>query len=211
MNFITAAAKFNKDVDKKMKLYETVGCGSLEDAVRTESAKWKRTLETAIMLRDIAIETCFIQSGEPLSNKTFFITVRPGPNAVSFETFKHLVLKEYLTGKMFEQWAVTFEQKDPHGSGEGFHCHIMAKCSVTGKHEVLRRTTCFKGIVADNCIDVRVCKTPETTFKNYCIDYKSDDGHKILTREGDVIWRAVNNIDPYYISKEPLKGLGCAP
>ena len=79
------------------------------------------------------------------------------------------------------------------------HCHIMAKVTYRSKGEVLRNSVkSFEPYVAANCIDIKVCKTPVETFTRYCIEYVSDDGHKELTQEGDLLWRAREGLEGVY-------------
>jgi len=210
MNFLTAASKFRKDVEKHVQEFEEFSSYTTielrERASRLYLEEFRRNCEVAVLLRDIAIDCGFSNDPNNILSRHFFISIRPPHNAIEFEVFKELCFK-YLSKKMFLQWAITFEQKSIDGTGEGFHCHIIAKTKARSKGEILRNTTEFQGIVAQNCIDIKPCKNPVETFRNYCINYESDDGHKVTTREGDRIWRSNNNINDYYWSNTPLEGL----
>lgn len=118
----------------------------------------------------------------------YFITVRPKPGT-KFIDFYELVYK-YVNRAFMIEYTLTFEQKSELGTGDGFHCHIVANTKHRSKAECLRDTTStFNKVCADNCIDVKTTKNPDDIINNYMIEYKSDDDHKIVTKEGDKIWR----------------------
>lgn len=133
----------------------------------------------------------------------YFITIRPKPG-ISFLDLYYLVHK-YVNRAFMIEYTLTFEQKDPEGSGQGFHCHIVANTKHRSKGEVLRDTvSTFKTIAADNCIDVKTTKNPKDIINNYMIAYKSDDDHKITTKQGDAIWRERMELQDIYENDIPF-------
>lgn len=148
----------------------------------------------------------------------YFITIRPKPG-VTFYEFYHLVDK-YVQRKCINSFTLTFEQKDPEGSGKGFHCHIVTDTKHRSKAECLRDTiSTFNKVCADNCIDVKPTRNPKDIVNKYMIAYESDDGHKIATKAGDAIWRSKmkladiyeNQLDVVYPPYEIWKGCTTGP
>jgi len=202
MNILSIARAFNKRVSARVEHIEDRE-GNEEyarkraEAYEAEMRILRRDCQTALEIREVLIEEG-IMSGTPAEKQCFFITVRPTEGALCLASFKQKVFA-YLDKKMFVDWALTFEQKDPLGTGAGMHCHIMAKVTCRSKGEVLRNSIkSFEPYAAANCIDIKPCKTPVETFTRYCIEYVADDGHKELTQEGDKLWRAREGLDAVY-------------
>jgi hypothetical protein len=126
-------------------------------------------------------------------DKEYFITLRPDDKRVSFDDFQQKVI-EYLGRSCFISYDCAFEQKGESDEtlGSGFHCHIVAKMKQRSKGEVLRDTlSSFKQVewIAPNCIQILPTKNGRELVQNYLIDYKSEDGHKEVTRVWDDKWR----------------------
>lgn len=164
---------------------------------------------------------------ETEATQTFFITLRPDCSKVSFRDFFEKV-KALLARKSFHTYTLSFEQKglDESELGKGFHVHIVAKTSYRSVPEVLRAIngtydeekqafangTLSKWIaqkkIAPNCVDVKVCKNPKEHTQRYLVNYESNDGHKIATKETDAQWRINLGLQPLYTSEA---GLGHLP
>lgn len=132
----------------------------------------------------------------------YFVTIRPKPG-ICFTELYGLVYK-FVNRAFMKEYTLTFEQKDPEGSGKGFHCHIVCNTSHRSKGELLRDTkSTFNKIAAENCIDVKTTKNPKDIIENYMIAYKSDDDHKIETKNGDAIWRTKMSLSDIYENELP--------
>jgi len=167
-------------------------------AYQTEMNNVRRDCAVYRDIQEILIEEGIMPEKASAEKQCFFITVRPAEGALCIASFKQKVFA-YLNKKMFIDWALTFEQKDPLGTGTGMHCHIMARVTCRSKGEILRNSIkSFEPHVAANCIDIKPCKTPVETFTRYCIEYVADDGHKELTQEGDRLWRAREALEAVY-------------
>lgn len=194
MNFFTAGAKMAKEVDRLSRLYESCeNPQSLEDIENMVLEKNKRAMkygcQLALAYKEVATDMGLLTAK---ATNTFMITVRPECKKVNFHRFKEDV-QHYIQRKMFKHiYICSYEQKGTSMEtlGHGFHVHIIAETTCRSKGEVLRNTTSqFSQYTAPNCIQVDVCKNPEGVKQDYLIDYKSQDGHKIITKEWDSIWR----------------------
>jgi len=200
------AKKFEKDVRKRIdhvdKRDEEAYKKAYDIAVEAEKLVLEQTCDRALWIREILIEKGLMSGPVQKEKQCYFITIRPAEGELCLASFKQKVFA-YLDKKMFVDWALTFEQKDPLGTGAGMHCHIMARVTHRSKGEILRNSIkSFEPYVAANCIDIKPCKTPIETFRRYCIEYTADDGHKELTQEGDKLWRAREGLDAVYARGE---------
>lgn len=169
----------------------------------------KRTLnELSLMkrMKDIISEDFNdLLIGSERSNQSYFITIRPDDKKCDFISFKDKV-ESFVRRACFLEYSYSFEQKGttPESLGNGFHVHIVAKMKQRSKSEVLRdvMSTWNKWIVegklASNCIDVRTTKNPDKVIKDYLLEYKSDDNHKVATQGWDLVWRNSNQLLPIY-------------
>lgn len=141
------------------------------------------------------------------TKQAYFITIRPDCSKCSLLEFMCKV-EEYLKRKCFLAYTLSYEQKGTSDEtiGQGFHCHIVAEMKQRSKTEVIRDTISSwkkwidEGKIASNCIQVDVTKNPDELVQNYLIEYKSDDDHKLPTKEWDDKWRSNIGI-PYIITK----------
>lgn len=154
--------------------------------------------ELQLMYLECARETGLIQSYK----QTFFITIRPDQSKITFPEFLS-EMKNLYKRKCFNKYILTFEQKGTSEEtlGEGFHCHVIATVTQRSKGELLRDiTSSCKHFCAPNCIDVKPLRTEKDmeNVRDYMIEYKSDDDHKIVTQEWDTLWRNKNNLKHIY-------------
>lgn len=145
--------------------------------------------------------------------RTFVITIRPKPG-LTFDAFKNRV-EHMMRRECFIAYAYSYEQKgtDPDNLGNGFHVHIVASVTQRSKGELLRDLqSTWNGVVDAQCIQVDACFTsPKTFVEHYLIHYKSNDGHKILTRDADASWRASLSLPAVVVSADDPWGLQCLP
>lgn len=135
----------------------------------------------------------------------YFITIRPDCTKSDFVDFQRKI-EQFVARKCFIEGAYSFEQtgKTVAELGQGWHCHIVAKMKQRSKGEVLRDVlNSFKewiddGRIASNCIEVLLTKNPEVLVNNYLVEYVSDDGHKVATKDMDSLWRESINLKPLY-------------
>lgn len=131
----------------------------------------------------------------------YFLTVRPKNNTDLIEFTE--ILEKFINRSFVIEYTLTLEQKDPEGSGSGFHAHIVCNTKHRSKGELLRDTkSTFNKICEPQCIEIITTRNPKDIINNYLIEYKSKDDHKIITQKGDHIWRKKNNILPLYTSNE---------
>jgi len=169
-----------------------------DEIVDRERKKFQRILRIAKLLHEDYVEL----TGTSTSN-WYFITVRPRPD-VDWLTFYNTVRK-FMARKFMLEYKLSFEQKNIEGNGDGFHVHIVANTTHRSKGECLRDTcSTFKHVAADNCVKVKPTRNPEEMFQHYCIDYKSDNEHKISTKNGDEIWRNAMGLRGFYSEGEAL-------
>lgn len=169
--------------------------------IEKERREFREILKVAKLLHDDYQEI----AGNSTYN-WYFITIRPKPG-VDFLEFVKLVHK-YVNRAFVLEYKLTFEQKDPQGSGEGFHAHIVANTKHRSKGECLRDTlSTFNSIAEPQCIDIKPTRNPGEMFQKYCIEYKSDDNHKESTKEGDDIWRQRIGLKAFYDTNDQLTDL----
>lgn len=140
--------------------------------------------------------------GNAKINNNYFITIRPDEKKITFQKFYDDIYK-LVQRKCFLSFKLSFEQKgtDNDSIGKGFHVHIIATMKQTSPGNVLRDIhSSVKDYTAFNCIDVKKLYTQQDVdnVENYIVEYKSDDDHKIATKEYDHIWREKNNIKNIY-------------
>lgn len=158
--------------------------------------KWKEMC----VLNDKLTEVIMNHKGMSKTN-WYYITVRPKPETSFIDFIKYV--EKFIRRAQIYNYKLTLEQKDPLGSGEGFHMHCIVDAYWKSKFDCIKNvTSSFNKCCADNCIQVDTTRNPGQLFNNYCIEYQSKDEHKIKTKEGDTIWRDNNNIDAYYDSDE---------
>lgn len=211
---LSATRKAEKAARKTLELHEQCGLipeGSnytelFEQQFKYEAKKALREIELMKQMRDLIAEPFGeLIHGGTSSNRTYFITIRPDDSKVSFDVFKAQVDK-LLSRACFKSLTYSYEQKGvtEETLGEGFHVHIVAEMTQRSKSEVLRDvTSTFKswisnGWIAPNCIEVCVTKNGAKLIQDYLIDYKSDDEHKVLTKDWDTKWRAKLELNDVY-------------
>lgn len=132
----------------------------------------------------------------------FFITIRPKDDT-PFETFYALIYK-FVNRAFMISYTLSFEQKDPEGSGKGYHAHIVCDTKHRSKGECLRDTkSTFSSVCEPNCIEVKPTRNPDDIINNYMIAYHSDDGHKEVTQNGDKLWRDNMKLEHIYYNNLP--------
>lgn len=218
MNFYTLASKMRKQIEKNTDLKirqkrltwidedyldkeQTCRDEARADAIRSYEKTMELGIELMLRYKEIAIEKGLIGGDNPTVKRTFMITIRPHCQRITFEQFRTEVA-EFIKRKMFEKiYALSFEQKgtcEQH-LGTGFHIHLIAQTTCRSKGEVLENTySTFKHYTERNCIQVDICKNPETVKDKYLLEYESKDEHKITTKQWDTLWRERNNIEPIY-------------
>lgn len=165
--------------------------------IEAERTRFKEILAIAQLLHEDYVEA----TGAKAHN-WHFVTVRPKPG-VTFEEFYILTYK-FVNRSFMLDYKLVFEQKNPEGNGEGFHMHMICSTKHRSKGELLRDAKSSYAKVADeNCVCVKPTRNPEEMFTKYCIEYQSDDDHKIATKNGDAIWRTKMNLADVYENDLP--------
>lgn len=219
MNFYTLASKLNKKI-KKEYLERSITSGIDEynpelynnvfDANMNEFEQNCRLgIQLMMKFKEIAKDEGLLASDN--IKQTYFITIRPDTSSIKFIDFYNKV-SEYVNRKCFIECKCSFEQKgtNEQSLGEGFHVHIIAKMRQRSKGEVLRDTQrTFKQSTSANCIQVDLLKTTEDLNKttSYLVEYTSDDGHKIPTKEWDQAWRNKLGLQDFYEISGPLPAI----
>lgn len=166
-----------------------------ETNLKVHRNEFKEILKIASQLHEDYLEI----TGKT-TKQWYFITIRPDENKITFEEFYNKVMK-FTNRKCIVDCSSSFEQKGSNieNIGKGFHVHIIANGTWRSKGECLRDTqSTFISCTAPNCIQVIPTNEPEKIKQNYLIEYKSDDDHKIVTKEMDAQWRLQNNINEIY-------------
>lgn len=197
MNFYTVASKLKKKIAKDTEFQTTLGVDwdtakerAYDMAMKDFESTTRLGIQLMLKYKEIAADEGLIDY-TPVK-KTWFITIRPKTSEISFVDFKEKVFK-FIARKCFTNYSLSFEQKGTSDDtlGVGFHVHIIAEMKQRSKGEVLRDTvSTFKDCTATHCIQVDVCKNPESLKEGYLLAYESDDGHKIVTKEWDAKWRS---------------------
>lgn len=144
-------------------------------------------------------------------SRLYWITIRPKPGVSWVDFFS--AIKSLCERKCFVEYRLSFEQKCPEGTGSGFHIHMLASMTQRSKGEVLRDLKSSLNDICDNPgIDVR-SRASADTFEKYCVNYESKDGHKLLTKVGDEVWRKslgllneYNRGDPWFMLSTKSEG-----
>lgn len=160
-----------------------------------EIEEFKEILEISKQLHEVYTNVLNMDT-----NNWYFVTIRPDEKKIILEDFRRKVIS-YLDRKCMKAYYLSFEQKGTsiETLGSGFHAHILIKSTWRSKGECLRDTlSTFNKMCANNCIEIKTTREPEKIRDNYLLDYKSEDGHKEITKEWDTIWRNENKIDPLY-------------
>lgn len=217
MNFLSAASKFRKGVEREVKALNNIPdefkvMTDEQWRERVSEQRWKE-LELDMRLgirmmkkfKEIAVEEGLYGDKEHVKC-TYFITIRPDFTSISFADFYTLVEK-FVARKCFLWFKLSFEQKglEPEEYGKGFHAHIVAYMRQRSKTEVLRDTvSTFKGCTSSNCIQVDILKSQSDVDNvvGYITDYVSDDDHKIQTRNADELWREQVGLLPQYTESD---------
>lgn len=172
------------------------------DAVSTSTIETSRHEFREILKIARLLHEDYQEISQSTAINWYFVTIRPKPG-ICFAELYTLVYK-FVNRAFMKEYTLTFEQKDELGSGKGFHCHIVCNTSHRSKGEALRDTkSTFNKIAAENCIDVKTTKNPKDIVDNYMIAYKSDDDHKIKTKDGDAIWRSKMKLSDIYDNELP--------
>lgn len=163
--------------------------------IKNEVNEFKAILDIAQQLHEVYTDTLKVST-----TNWYFITIRPDQSKINLYEFLRLCEK-YVKRKCFKDFTLTFEQKGQtlEDLGNGFHCHIVADSTWRSKGEALRDTiSTFNKCCAANCIEIKPTRNPDNIIENYMINYKSEDGHKEVTKQWDYIWRENNNLKSLY-------------
>lgn len=175
-----------------------------DNAIRNEVHEFEEVLKIASLLHEKYLEVT-----NKVTNQWYFITVRPDESKIDFNSFYRTVQK-YLKRNCIKYYYCSFEQKatDVENLGKGFHVHILADATWRSKMECLRDTqSTFNKCTAPNCVQVFPTKEPEKIKDDYLIEYKSDDGHKIITKDMDSLWRNKENLQDIYYGELPERSV----
>lgn len=194
-----------------------------KEALNTDEEDWKDTYEKAInrhrkefkeILRiSRLLHEDYQETLQVCAENWFFITIRPNEKLINFPDFYNK-LRTYLQRLCFLEYHCSLEQKgtSEKSLGQGFHCHIVANTKHRSKAECLRDTiSTFKNICAENCIEIDKTREPTKIVNEYLVNYNSKDGHKIITKEWDTLWRTKNNLKDIYTIEDPLPLLLSSP
>lgn len=222
MNFYTLASKMNKDVTREAMRFAVLPGQTFaeqhEIQMHFAQEEFDRNCKLGLILmkrfRRLEREINNESADEPPVERTtgcYFITIRPKDDSIPFDAFQ-LIVDKFVRRKMITWYSFSYEQKgvDEESLGKGFHVHIIVKTTCTSKAELLRNAiSAFKCCTEPNCIDVKLCKTPNSVITKYLLNYESEDGHKIVTKEMDALWRKNNALESLYTSSVPLDEEQC--
>lgn len=193
---LTLTLEEEKEIDKKAN--ELAKISTMNAAID----EFREIMKIAKKLHEIYVE----ETGLETTN-CYFVTIRPNEKLINFNDFKTLVFK-YLKRKCIDSWTLSFEQKGNslETLGQGFHAHIII-WPVNGRWrsqgEILRDTQrTFAKCTSDNNVDIKTTREPQKIIDNYLINYVSNDGHKKLTKQWDMIWRENLGLSSLYNSDE---------
>lgn len=190
-----SATQFAQSMESIGKDYNESYQQNYEMNIKVERNEFKEILKIAAQLHEDYIEI----TGKS-TQQWYFITIRPDEKLINFEEFYNKVMK-YTNRSCIIDCSTSFEQKGitDEDIGKGFHVHILANGKWRSKGECLRDTqSTFSSCTAANCIQVIPTKDPIKIKENYLLEYNSDDGHKIITKDSDAKWRSQNNIENIY-------------
>lgn len=204
--FAHAKSIYNKSKRYESELHDIHGDNfdtstSVARLIENERKRFRDILSIAQLLHEDYVE---VTGGK--AHNWFFITVRPKPG-ITFEDFYILTYK-FVNRAFMLDYKLVFEQKSALGTGEGFHIHMICSTKHRSKGECLRDAkSSFAKVADENCVCVKTTRNPEEMFTKYCIEYESDDGHKLATKDGDNIWRTHLGLADVYENDLP-KSLG---
>lgn len=201
MNTLTTAWRLKDQIASKTRFlmlantelsYEEAKQSATDDAM----IEFREVLRIKTLIDDIMFEL------KGNLKQTYFITVRPDTKKITFKNFM-ILCNKYFSRKCFNTFLYSYEQKgtSPETLGQGFHIHIIAEMTFKSKGETLRATqSTFNQCTAPNCVDVSLVKTQKDyeNINGYLLNYESKDGHKIITKEWDTLWRQKNNLHDIY-------------
>lgn len=193
MNFYTLAKRLEKEIEN----LHINGNIPYQQAEQQQIEQFIKTCKFGIKLMNT-----FKSLQNHTYNTMYFITIRPDETKVSFQEFYNDIYK-LINRKCFLSFKLSFEQKgtDSESMGRGFHVHIIAMMKQSSPGNVLRDVySSVKNYTAYNCIDVKKLFTQQDVdnVEQYITEYKSDDDHKIATKECDSLWRDKNNLKSIY-------------
>jgi len=213
MNVITLGARLRKQTLKDWSQYERTcqDLGVEPTATHDEFLERNRNKLIVDYLEGQRTLNAMMERGieegliEAKVSRTFAVTISPDETKIDFDTF-YCLIQRLMKRKCFIDYTLSFEQRGTTEEtlGQGFHVHIVAKMTQRGKQNVIADVyNTVKHCCEKQCVDVGLAKTPEKMIQNYLIDYKSDDGHKVETRDWDAKWRKKNGILPLYENEMP--------
>lgn len=205
MNRATLVYQCHREMQKRIKEFELINDDCIKAGLPTMTNeeikeqvlnKHKKVWKELATINDTLTETLMEHKGFTKTN-WYWITVRPKPS-INFKDFIHGVDK-FIHRACIITYKLTLEQKDPEGSGQGFHMHCVVDAKWKSFKEALRDTSSsFNKYAEANCIEIKTTRNPHELFQKYCIDYEHKDGHKECTQRGDALWREKYNIEDYY-------------
>lgn len=203
MNFYTLASNLNKKRGKLINFYSNLNSEDPYEAADADLMREFR-INCKLGLKLMNEFKCLIKE---ISDNSYFITIRPNENKINLNNF-HMKVKEFLHKKFVISYTYSLEQKGLtiDTLGQGFHVHIVCNTTHSEKKRCLHAVQkFFIDSTASNCIDVKTTKNGKNIIDEYLINYKSDDGHKIVTKEMDKLWRTNNGLKEIYsnISSSP--------
>lgn len=200
--FAHAKSIYNKKKKYEQELRDYHGdnfdtANATRNFIENERIRFKEILSIAQLLHEDYMEA----TGNKAHN-WHFVTVRPKPG-ITFEEFYILTYK-FVNRAFMLDYKLVFEQKSEEGNGEGFHLHMICSTKHRSKGELLRDAkSSFSKVADENCVCVKTTRNPEEMFTKYCVEYESDDNHKIATKNGDAIWRTKMNLADVYENDLP--------
>ena len=226
-SIFTMAYKHERSIDRDLSLAREMFLAAIEDDSRSrgirlphdvrdrlvseELHKFKETLESIheTQLREAARRAWSYQHIVEAERKdapgnaswgtkcVWIVTVSPDEREISFSEFYSSV-QTFLCRKPISLWAITFEQrgKSSDDLGRGYHAHMVLKTSWRSKAEAAR--ACLSSFPKTILKVQRPTTSPEDYIRRYWLDYESHDGHKLLTRETDLLWRTSVGLENIY-------------
>lgn len=209
--------KAQKDADRIVKNFIDSGVIDADDHVTREeyfnkyfdmyANRTRRDIALMQKMKSIIQDDfqSLITGGDMGKRQAYMITIRPDDTKCTFDEFRDKV-ESFVRRACFIKYSYSFEQKGETIAtmGQGFHVHIIADMKQRSKSEVLRDTLSswnsfiVKGLISSNNIDIRTCHNSDEVVKNYLLEYKSNDEHKIKTKEVDYHWRNCKGLEPLY-------------
>lgn len=139
-------------------------------------------------------------STSSLKDKWWFVTIRP--NKKTFEEFKERFESRILPRKIIKEIKYCYEQKgttdDTLGTGHHLHAIIRTAHWYTPGNLARDLLSSMNGFCGNAGIKVSLSKNPEEHFDRYCVNHKSEDGHKEITAVWDKKWRELIGLQDVY-------------